>query len=378
MKRIAHIDLNCFFVQCEILSDPSLKGKAVAIGRNSQRGVISTSSYEARAFGVNSGMPVSSAKQKCASLILIDGHYPLYVKYSHLFFSFLKERFPILEKASIDECFIDMTQEIKGKDENDFLFDLQMLLYRCTQLKCSIGLSHNRFLAKMASDMKKPLGITILEQEQIPSLLWPLSIEKFYGIGKKTAPRLKEAGILTIGDLAKCDDNKIKDILGSSFYDFKDMANGKGSSFVDNREFNPKSISSERTFLSDEENYDDIASMIHSCCKEITNECHKHKKVSSCVVLKWRTPDFVTKSKRITLNAFTDEMSLFEKAAMSIFDSIYHGQSFRLIGVGLERVTDKEDLKKEENQRFLDDLKSKLEKKVPLVYLDEVKHGNKE
>lgn len=323
-------------------------------------------------------MPVSSAKQKCASLILIDGHYPLYVKYSHLFFSFLKERFPILEKASIDECFIDMTQEIQGKDENDFLFDLQMLLYRCTQLKCSIGLSHNRFLAKMASDMKKPLGITILEQEQIPSLLWPLSIEKFYGIGKKTAPRLKEAGILTIGDLAKCDDKKIKDILGSSFYDFKDMANGKGSSFVDNREFNPKSISSERTFLSDEENYDDIASMIHSCCKEITNECHKHKKVSSCVVLKWRTPDFITKSKRITLNAFTDEMSLFEKAAMSIFDSIYHGQSFRLIGVGLERVTDKEDLKKEENQRFLDDLKSKLEKKVPLVYLDEVKHGNKE
>ena len=128
-KIIVHIDLNAFFVQCEILQNPKLKGLPVAIGYDSRRSVISTSSYEARKRGVFSGMPVSQAKAKCRDLILIPVHFSLYQHYSRTFFSFLRNRYPVLEQASVDECYIDMTGQIDEEHLREELFDLQMQLY---------------------------------------------------------------------------------------------------------------------------------------------------------------------------------------------------------------------------------------------------------
>lgn len=352
-KIIVHIDLNTFFVQCEILRDPSLKGKPVAVGYDGPRGVIATSSYEARKLGVNSGMPVLSAKKACKELVLVSSNYDLYVAYSTQFFHFLRQRYPILEQASIDECYIDMTQEADMEHLYEYLFDLQMELYRATSLKCSIGCSFNRFLAKMGSDYKKPLGITIFTPENFKDKIYPLSIEKMYGVGKKTAPRLRSYGINTIGDLAQTTSPEVKKILGSMFDYLKDECNGIGSDFVDTQSYDPKSISAERTFLHDNNVYDDIAMMIHNCCDDIVASLKRYNMVCHSVGVKIRTPDFITKSKRLSMREPSDKIEDIYLTAIKAFEELYQGQPLRLVGVTLERVAEKQDNPETQKQNHL-------------------------
>ena len=364
MKIIVHIDLNAFFVQCEILRDPSLRGKPVAVGYSGSRGVISTSSYEARAFGVFSGMPVSQAKRACPNLILVPDHFSLYRQYSNQFFTYLRVRYPILEKASIDECYIDMTDDIEPGKEEEYLFDLQMALYKATRLKCSIGCGANKFLAKMGSDYKKPLGLTLINQSNIQKILWPLPIEKMFGIGKQTAPKLKEAGINTIGDLALSDNPKVKSILGNLFLYYQGEANGIGDDHVDNSTFDPKSISAERTFSTDATSYEELSDMVRSCVQDIVAELQSYHKVALSISIKLRTPDFITKSKQMALSKPTDSYEEILSAAMGLFDRTYKDQPIRLLGIGIDKVEEKgksEDKKTSSIQdSFLDEINKDL------------------
>lgn len=374
MKRICHIDLNAFFCQCEILLDSSLKGKAIAVGNFAKRGVISTSSYEARKKGVYSAMSCYEAKNICPELILVTPHFGLYEEKSNQFFSYLQNRFPVLEKASIDECYIDLTEALSSSnnrnDENDFLFDLQMDLFRHTSLKCSIGLSYNKFLAKMASDMKKPLGITIIHPGDIEKMIHPLPISSFFGIGKKTAPLLMENGIQTIGDLANSEDERVKKILGSSFRFFKNEANGIGDDFVDCSSFDPKSISSERTFLDDVTSYEEISAMILNCTKEAVQELKKYHKEALTISLKLRNAQFVTKSKRMTLVHPSDDQATLYSSFMKIFDSFYHDEPLRLIGVSIEKVRERE---KKEKEKIITDINAKLKKGGRVFAMEDLK-----
>ncbi len=339
MKRICHIDLNQYFVQAELLRDPSLAGKPIAVGHDSKRSVVSTASYEARKYKVTSGMPISQARELCPSLIVLDGDYHYYSSLSRQFFSYLKKRYPILQQASIDECYIDMTKEIEGcDDEYDYLFDLQMSLYKATELKCSMGLSHTKFLAKMGSDMKKPLGITILRQDNLEAMLWPLPIEAMYGIGKKTAPRLRELGINTIGDLAKTKNPDVRKLLGSSFEEYQGAANGYGDDVVHYEERIPKSISAERTFAEDTVDYDELREMIKECCVDIARRLNSYNGSSRCIEVKLRTPDFVTKTKRVSLDKPVKTLDEIFTESMAFFDRVYDGSPLRLIGVGLEKL----------------------------------------
>jgi DNA polymerase-4 len=343
MKKIVHIDLNAFFAQVETLKDPSLRGKAIAVGNAQRRGVVATASYEARKSGVHSGMPMSEALILCPGLLVIPGHFHDYERYSKMFFGYLKKRYPLLEQASIDECYIDMTEAIPDGEEEAYLFDLQLALYKATDLKCSIGEGKNKFLAKMGSDLRKPLGLTILSDENIPALLWPLAIEKMFGIGKKTAPRLRELGILTIGDLAKTGSEEVKALLGSSFEYFQGEANGWGDDTIDTSSFDPKSISAERTFSEDTTSYDELRDMIRSCCEDVAGELSGYEKSAVTVELKLRTPDFVTKSHRITLKKPISSAEDLFFAAMTLFDKVYQGQPLRLLGVGCAKVVERKD-----------------------------------
>ncbi len=374
-KIIAHVDLNAFFVQCEIRENPSLMNLPVAIGYDGKRGVISTSSYEARKRGVNSGMPVSTAKRKCPELVLVPSHFDLYRRYSKNFFSFLRKRYPILEQASIDECYIDMTKEADREHLHDYLFDLSMELYRATDLKCSIGVGWTKFLAKMGSDYKKPLGLTIFTHENFQAMLFPLPIEKMFGIGAKSAPKLRDLGINTIGDFYHFSYPEEKKIFGSYFTELRNQLDGIGNDVVDTSGFDPKSISAERTFLNDESNEDELEEMIYQCAKDCTNELLAYHKVTDCVGLKLRTPAFVTKSKRITLKEKTDSLEVIYSAALSILRNVYHGQSYRLIGVLLERVSEKDGSKetKEKREDVLSILNEKNPTAIPLTTLSKVK-----
>lgn len=363
MKKIVHIDLNAFFVQAEILRNPSLKGLPVAVGYDGKRGVISTSSYEARAFGVHSGMPVNEAKRCCPNLEILPGDYRYYSLLSHHFFSYLRSHFPILEQASIDECYIDMSNYLIDGEEKDQLFDLQMDLYRRVKLKCSIGYGSNKFLAKMGSDYKKPLGLTLITKDNISKILWPLDIEKMFGVGKKTAPRLKLLGIDTIGSLATCNDERVKKILGSTFDYLKSEANGFGDDEVSSLSFDPKSISAERTFAEDSTSYEELKNMIKSCSADVFKELNNYHKEASVVLIKLRTPDFKTKSKRLTLPSPISTLDQIFSKAMTIFDKTYRGEPIRLIGVGVDKVNEKKTVEENlpsDSDAFLKDINDEL------------------
>ena len=201
-KIIVHVDLNAFFATCEEIRDPSLANVPVAIGDKGRSGIVSTANYCARKFGVHSGQPTFQALEKCPNLKVIHPDFSYYRVMSHSFFGYLSRFSKLVEKASVDEGFVDMTEYLSSKkDPIEALRLFQLGLQNETGLKCSIGVAPTKWLAKMASDMKKPMGLVLLRRRDIPTLLYPLPIESFWGIGKKTAPSLKEAGVQTIGDL---------------------------------------------------------------------------------------------------------------------------------------------------------------------------------
>ena len=360
MKDIVHIDLNAFFAQVERIKDPTLKGKPIAVGYEGKRGVIATSSYEARKKGVFSGMPTSMAKQSCPELILVSSHFDSYREYSRLFFSFLRNRYPVLEQASIDECYIDRTGQIPKENEHDYLFDLQRELFHVTGLKCSIGKGWTKFLAKRGSDYKKPLGLTIFTKENRESILYPISIDKRFGNGKKTAPRLIRLGINTIGDLARTEDSRVKSLLGNRFEYYKGLTKGLGDDFVDNSAFDPKSVSAERTFSDDVGDYEEIQSRIRTCCEDISASLKKHDKLATTVGLKIRNDSFITKSKQRKMSQPSADASDLYSSARKIFDRIYKDELIRLVGVSAEKVIPTKIEKKKAGDDFVDSINRSL------------------
>ena len=269
-KVICHIDLNAFFVRCEELKNPRIEGKPVAIGHEGRGGIVSTCSYKAREFGVRSGMPMFKAKELCPNLIILPVDFKYYQKKSHDFFNFVKRTTKLVEIASVDECYADFTNVIKNKkDPLKFFEEFQQELYRETKLKCSIGIAPTKFLAKMGSDMKKPMGITIIRKKDAVDMLSPLPIGDFFGIGEKTAPRLINAGINTIGDLyhlVKNEDENVKMMMGKFYYIISDLIEGKSNDELDLEPWDPKSIGNSTTLVENTDDYHEIKQTISSIC----------------------------------------------------------------------------------------------------------------
>ena len=205
MQIIFHIDLNAFFASAEISQNPQLVGKPIVVCRESRRSIITTASYEARKYGIHSAMPLFQAKKLCPQLITVPPHFALYKTLSQEFFQIISTFSKKLEVASIDECYVDMTEYIQEHHLQPYQVaqNIQKKVYNTLNLQCSIGIAPNKFLAKMASDMKKPMGITILTKRNFKEKLWHLPVGQMHGIGKKTVPKLEQHGIYTIGDLAK-------------------------------------------------------------------------------------------------------------------------------------------------------------------------------
>ena len=203
-KVIFHIDMNCFFVSCEVAENPELKGQNVAVGHVGldRKGMILAASYEAKAYGIKTTMPIFEAERLCPNLILINPNHELYQEYSRKFFSYFSKITPLVEPASIDEGYLDVTDVCGPNEYVDLAKKIQDDILNLYGLPCSIGIAPNKFLAKMASDMKKPLGITVLRKRDIKELMWPLPIEDLFGAGKKTCAMLREINIKTIGDFA--------------------------------------------------------------------------------------------------------------------------------------------------------------------------------
>lgn len=342
-KIIMHIDLNAFFASAAAIKEPELKGKPLIIAGNSRRGIVSTASYEARKYGIHSAMPTYMAKKLCPHVIIREGDFKLYKDLSNKFFNIIREYTPIIEIASIDECFADLTLPMKGiKDPHAYLKKIQDELYQKTGLGCSIGLAPTKFLAKMGSDYKKPMGITIIRRRDVPKILWPIKIKDMYGVGKKTAPKLEQLGIYTIGDLAKTEAYEVKKLLGKSFYGLQLWANGYGSDHVETEDSDPKSISSSETLQYDTDDLNELREHLHARVEEVAYRANKNEVYGTTVSIQLKDSEFKSITRSVTFSKPINSLEDIYAYAVTLLENNYRNQLIRLIGVSLSSLNRKE------------------------------------
>ena len=343
-RIIAHIDLNAFFVTCEVLTNPSLKGKPLIVGHTGRSGIVSTCSYEAREKGVHSGQPTFQALKCCPEAIVIEPHFRLYEVYSRSFFSYVKSYAKDIEVASVDECFADMTDVLsKQKDPVAFLRAMQFDLYKQTGLTCSIGVAPTKWLAKMASDMKKPMGLVFLRRRDLEKVLYPLPIESFWGIGKKTAPRLREQGINTIGDLHRRileDEPTMQKEFGKFFHTVKEWIEGRGSDVIQTEPDDPKSIGVSHTLSFDRTGFHEVDKTLHDLCLEVQRRAEKEGKVGRGVTLHVKDTAFKGHSKTTSFDEPTRDAERLYAAVSRLYQASYEDLEVRLVGVTLEKIGD--------------------------------------
>ena len=337
-----HIDLNAFFATCEEIKNPSLIGKPVIVCSESGRGVVSTASYKAREFGVHSAMPYFEAKRLCPEGIFVPPDFSFYVMMSRSFFSFLKRYSLLIEEASIDEGYVDMSEACKNiSDPKAYFQKIMDSLQEEIGLKCSIGVAPTKFLAKMASDMKKPLGITFLYRRNLDKTLYPLPIDSFFGIGRKSSAKLKDLGVSTIGDLKNLvdqDDSRVKAIFGKFFSVIKEEINGYGDDFVDPTPYDPKSLGHSETFPYDTNEEYIIKNKLRELSMEVSEGVKREKKKGKTIVLVIKDTNFVNHNKSLTLSEGTNDGNLIFEMVSKLYEANYLGVMIRLVGVTLQNL----------------------------------------
>lgn len=335
-RVILHVDMNSFYASVEMAYDPSLKKKPLAIAGNPEerRGIIVTCSYEARRFGVKTTMPIWEAKKLCPNLIVKTPNFDRYRAASAGIFNILKQYSELVEPVSIDEGYLDITESFELGAPLEIAEGIQKRILNELDLPCSIGVAPNRFLAKMASDMKKPLGITVLRKRDVQNVLWPLSIIEMHGVGKKTAEKLNAIGIITIGDLAQANKIQLDSLLGINGVRLKDRANG-----IDERPIDPnaaneiKSVGNSTTLPSDVSNQHELLQVLERLTEKVVARMNRKKVLATSIgiTIRYKNRKTINRSKKL-LNPSVrfDEL---KHEARELFLKHWNGEPVRLLGV---------------------------------------------
>ena len=343
-RIIFHIDMNSFFASCEIAENPDLYDKDVAVAPYSseRKSIILAANYNAKRKGIKTTMHVHEALKICPGLVIVDSNHQLYNEYSRKFFNYFLSITPLVEPASIDEGYLDVTDVCKTINPLELAKKIQKDLLEQFKLPCSIGIAPNKFLAKMASDMKKPLGITILRKREIKEKLWPLPISDMQGVGKKTLPVLNSLKIFTIGDLANYQNISLLELsIGKqSTIHLMRQANGIGSTEIDVNRFNDVSTISNSTTL-DFDEYDPIK--LKNTLKWLTNTvCNRLEKKelkaqTFTIQIKYNTFKTVSRSKTLD-NAINDSTKVYNIIEDLFDDLVDLSYGVRLLGVSCGKL----------------------------------------
>lgn len=331
-RTILHLDLDTFFVSVERLRNSALMGKPVIIGGMSDRGVVSSCSYEARKYGVSSAMPMKLARNMCPDAVIIRGDMELYSNYSNIVTDIIAERSPLYEKTSVDEHYIDLTGMDRFYGCHKWSHELRQYIIKETGLPISAGLSVNKTVSKIATGEAKPNGEIEVQREAVHPFLDPLSINKIPMIGQKTYHLLRSMGIATIYTLRNIPAEMLEKLMGKNGLEIWKKANGIDSTPVFSYS-EQKSISTENTFDKDTTDLVRLNQLIVSMVEKIAFELRKQEKLTSCVTVKIRYSNFDTHTlqKRIQYTSFDHVLA---DVAKELFARLYQRRMLiRLIGI---------------------------------------------
>ncbi|ALF10936.1 DNA polymerase IV [Parageobacillus thermoglucosidasius] len=377
-RVILHVDCNSFFASCEIARDPSLKEKAVVVAGDpkERKGVVLAANYIAKQrFGIYTTMPLWEAKKRCPHLVILKPDFHLYRDTSEKVFQFLKTFTPVLEPASIDEGYLDITDGYSSRSSPlDIAEQIQKGLLKTLHIPVSIGIAPNKFLAKMASDMKKPLGITVLRKRDVPKILWPLPVQQMHGVGDKTAKKLNGIGIFTIGELAKAETAILQNLLGITGVRLKERANG-----IDPRPVDPeagekwKSIGNSTTLSRNVTEERVLLEVLRDLAQSVSKRMKQKHVVSSTIQIMIRYSNFQTITRSKTWENPVQEAEEIFQRAVYLLKRHWNGNPVRLLGITAIDVFDKreavkqldlfhfeEDAKKEALQNTIEHLQQKF------------------
>ena len=335
-RAIVHMDLDSFFVSVERLKDPSLIGKAIAIGGN-QRGVVASCSYEARKYGVHSAMPSVKAKRLCPHIIFVKHDMLAYSKYSRMVTEIIAAKSPLYSKSSIDEFYIDVSGMDKFFGCWKWTCELKQKIMKETGLPISFGLSVNKTVSKIATNECKPSGQLHVPAGTEKTFLAPLPIGKIPHLGKKSEEALQRLGFTTIADIAAAPIKKLEKILGKSGVYFWERANG-----IDNNPVEPhwdrKSMSSETTFREDTTDKEAIRIILFKIAEELCYDLRKEGLLTGCVTVKIKYSDFEVQSMQATIPYTASDHIVMERV-QELFKTVYTGaRPLRLAGVRLSHL----------------------------------------
>ncbi len=339
-RIILHVDMDSFYPAVEQQQNPDLIGKPVIVGADPKggkgRGVVTSCSYEARKFGVRSAQPISIAYRLCPDAVFLPPNFALYAEASTRIMNLLKEFADRLEQVGIDEAFLDVTSRVSGFEEAaDYAKKIKEAIRQHEGLICSIGIAHNKSIAKIASDFQKPDGLTVVEPSRAKMFLDPLPVSKISGIGRKTSEVLERMGIKTIGQLSSKSGKELAKHFGKGGVWMWAIANGLEEVEVqDSREI--KSIGAEHTFEKDTSDRSFIMKTFQVLIDEVHSRLLEEKLLYRNVAIKVRFEGFLTFSRERTLKTYNDEKPEIEQNVKALFKEFENEKrKFRLIGVRL-------------------------------------------
>jgi DNA polymerase IV len=351
MRKIIHVDMDAFYASVEQRDDPTLRGKPVIVGWPGERSVVCAASYEARKFGVHSAMPASRAKRLCPTGIFVPPDFERYRAVSRAIREIFERHTPLVEPLSLDEAYLDVTQELTGiPTATETAEVIRREIREETHLTASAGVAPNKFLAKIASDWKKPDGLFVIRPHQVERFLLTLAVRKIPGVGKVTEGVLHEMGIVTVGDIHRFEQQELIARFGRWGTRLWELARGIDESPVV-ASHKRKSWSSENTFATDITR-EQVAEWLRVEATKLWESMDQKGMRGRTVTVKLRTPDFKTATRRLTPPDLPSSASDLAAIGITLLDRFPFPPDarFRLAGLGLSNFLDEEDEEGEAEQ----------------------------